>query len=158
MSQLNIYDPDFGNKLATAISAAIATGGAGHVTLSAGSAAIGSTTDGGPAWTTARGVLGVPYTSADAHSAVASVTDAPTAGEKLVVDDLIISVDTTMSVTFKEETSGKVVHGPLYIAANSVVQITLRGKTKLSTADKKLQVITSVAGNISVEATYHSEA
>jgi hypothetical protein len=100
----------------------------------------------------------VPFTSADQHSAVASVTDAPTTGQNLVIDDLVISVDTAMTVTFKEETSGTVIRGPLYLAANTVTQITLRGKTKLPTANKKLQVITSVAGNIMVEATYHSEA
>jgi hypothetical protein len=119
----------------------------------------GGLADAGPAWTTVRGVSGVPYTSANRSGGLASVTDAPVTGQKLVIDDLIVSVDTAMSVTFKEETSGNpVVHGPFYMPANSVLQVTLRGKTKLSTANKKLQVITSAAGNIMVEATYHSEA
>lgn len=105
------------------------------------------------------GVSGVPFTSADQHSAVASVTDAPTGGQKLVIDDIIVSVDTNMSVTFKEETSGTVVFGPWYItAASGPIQITPRGKKKLAVAGKKLQVITSAAGNISVQASYHSEA
>ena len=38
------------------------------------------------------------------------------------------------------------------------IQITPRGKKKLATADKRLQVITSIAGNVSVSASYHSEA
>jgi len=123
-----------------------------------GNVTAGGITDAGPAWATVRGVSGVPYTSADRSGSLASVTDAPVAGQKLVIDDLVVSVDTDMAVTFKEETAGNpVVHGPFYMPANSVLQLTLRGKTKLSTANKKLQVITSVAGNITVEATYHSE-
>lgn len=114
--------------------------------------------DGGISQTTSRGVSGVPYTSADRSASAASVTDAPTSGQKLVITDILFSCDTAMSVTFKEETSGTVIHGPLYFPANSTQQITLRGKTKLPVANKKLQAQTSVAGNISVEAIYYSEA
>lgn len=119
----------------------------------------GGLSDAGPAWTSVWGVAGVPFTSADQHSAVASVTDAPTAGQKLVIDDLILSTDTDMTVTFKEETSGTVIFGPWYLTAKGgAMQVTPRGKKKLATANKKLQVITSVAGNITVQASYHSEA
>lgn len=106
-----------------------------------------------------RNVAGVPFNSADQHAAAASVTDAPTAGQKLVIDELRVSVDTACAVTFKEETSATVFFGPYYMAANSTLQPTWRGKgVKLATADKKLQVITSVAAKITVEAGYHSEA
>lgn len=115
-------------------------------------------TDGGTAFTSVWGVAGVPFTSGDQHSAVASVSDAPTSGKKLCIDDLIFSTDTAMNVTFKEETSGTVMFGPWYVPANTTLQVTLRGKKKLATADKKLQVITSVAGNITVQAGYHSES
>lgn len=114
--------------------------------------------DAGPSWTSVWGVAGVPFSSADQHSAVASVTDAPTSAQKLCIDDLIISVDTAMSVTLKEETSGTVIFGPWYLPANTTLQVTLRGKKKLPASDKKLQVITSVAGNITVQAGYHSES
>lgn len=118
-----------------------------------------TTLDGGPAWTSVWGVAGVPFASADQHSAVANVTDAPTSGQKLVITDLIVSVDTNMSVTFKEEASGIVMFGPWYCSANSgPIQVTLRSKKKLAAADKKLQVLTSVAGNITVQAGYFSEA
>lgn len=114
--------------------------------------------DAGPSWTSVWGVAGVPFNSADQSGGVASVTDAPTAGQKLVIDDLLISVDTDMSVTFKEETSGTILLGPLYFSANNgVQQVTARGKLKLPTADKKLQVITSASGHITVSAGYHSE-
>ncbi len=143
------------------------------VTTAAGSALIGKvgidqttpgttnavvSKDNGPFWTSVWGVSGVPFASADQHSAVASVTDAPTSGQKLCIDDIIFSTDTAMNVTFKEETSGTVMFGPWYVPANTTLQVTLRGKKKLATADKKLQVITSVAGNITVQAGYHSEA
>lgn len=114
--------------------------------------------DAGPVWTTTWGIGGVPFTSADQHSAVASVSDAPSPTEKLVVDDALISVDTAMSVTLKEETTGVVIAGPFYMPASSVLQVTPRGKGwKLTTAGKKLQVITSVAGNIMVHVSYHGE-
>lgn len=114
--------------------------------------------DAGPSWQTTRGVSGVPFTSANQSASAASVTDAPATGQKIVVDDVIVSVDTAISVTFKEETSGTVVLGPIYMPANSMAQITTRGRLKLATADKKLQVQTSAAGNISVTTFYHSEA
>lgn len=113
--------------------------------------------DSGFAYTVTWGVSGAPFTSTDQHSAAAAVTDAPTAGQKLVIVDLIISVDTAMLVTFTEETSGTVID-KFYMAANSSAQITLRGKKKLATADKKLLVQTSVAGNIVVDCGYYSEA
>jgi hypothetical protein len=103
------------------------------------------------------GVAGVPFTSADATTA-ASVTDAPRTGECIVIDDMIISVDTEMSVTLLEETSGTVMAGPFYLPASGTIQVTLRGKKKLPTAGKKLQVDAGAAGNISVLVGYHSEA
>jgi hypothetical protein len=115
--------------------------------------------DAGPSWDSSRGLSGLPFASADQHGAAASVTDAPTSGMKLVVTDIIISVDTQMSVTFKEETTDTIVAGPYYLPAYcGAVQVTQRGKFKMPTADKKLQVITSVAGNITVSAYYFSEA
>ena len=116
------------------------------------------TSDVGPGWTSSRGIAGLPFSSAAQNAAPASITDAPAAGQKLCITDLIISTDTDMTVTFKEETSGTVVGGPYYVSGQSVMQLTQRGKFKLPTADKKLQVQTSVAGNITVCAYYYSEA
>ena len=113
--------------------------------------------DGGPAWTTVRGVGGVPVTLADMTTATA-VTDAPTTGQKLVIDDILVSTDTAMNVTFIEETSLTVIRGPIYLGANTTTQTTLRGLTKLPVANKKLMCEASVAGNITVEVGYHSEA
>lgn len=113
--------------------------------------------DDGPFWTGSVGVSGSRVTSADMSAAAASVTDAPTSGQYLVVDDIIVSVDTTMRVDFKEETTG-IVKLSLYVPANGTAQITTRGKIKLGTADKKLQAQTSVSGNVAITVLYHSEA
>jgi hypothetical protein len=43
------------------------------------------------------------------------------------------------------------------MAANSTVNLITRSKRKLATANKALQVQTSAAGNISVNAAYYSE-
>lgn len=94
--------------------------------------------------------------SADASGGV-DVTAAPTAGEKLVVDDVLASSAAALALTFSEETSGTVVF-VLYLAAGSTAQFAPRGKLKLATADKKLRVTASGAGQISVTVLYHSEA
>lgn len=114
-------------------------------------------TDSGPTWTTATGIAGARFTSADQSGAVASVTSAPTSGQKLVITDIIISVDSAMRVDFNCESSGTVIE-TVYMAANSTVNLITRSKRKLATADKKLQVQTSASGNISVNAFYYSEA
>ena len=90
--------------------------------------------DAGPNWDSVFGVSGARFTSANQSGSAAAVTDAPTTGKKLVVDDLIISVDTNLTVTFTEETAGTVLMS-LYILANSVVQITTRGKLKIATVE-----------------------
>ena len=153
------YDPQEGDNGLVLLAKLLKRMAAGILlqALPAGTAAIGSVKDNGPAWTTVRGVAGVPVNSADMTTA-AAVTAAPTSGQKLVIDDILVSTDTEMSVTFLEETSGTVIRGPIYLAANSTTQITLRGLTKLPVADKKLMCDASAAGNITVEVGYHSEA
>jgi hypothetical protein len=117
----------------------------------------GGIKDSGPAWTTVFGVSGARYTSADRSGSAASVTDAPTSGQKLVITDCLISVDTAMRVDLKEQTSGTVL-ASVYLPANGTYQFTPRSRLKLATADRTLQVQTSAAGNIAVTAFYYSEA
>lgn len=113
--------------------------------------------DDGPAFTSVYGVSGAAFTSADASGAAAAVTDAPTAGQKLILTDLTVSVGSAVTVSFTEETSGTLLHR-LYMPANSTETIQFRGKRKLATADKKVMVQTSGAGNVAVTAGYYSEA
>ncbi len=134
------------------------TGVFSHVTVPFGGAAdaIGmSTKDNGPAWTGFVGVSGEGVTSANATGGL-NLTDAPTAGLKHVITDVVISVDTAMLVTLREETTNKVL-ARFYMPANGTVQYTPRTPKKLSTALKKLQALASGAGNIAVTAHYYSE-
>jgi hypothetical protein len=124
--------------------------------LAAGTNSIGGTTDKGPHWTSVFGVSGAVVTSADA-TGIVSVTDAPTAGQKLVITDIVMSSDTALRLDFLIETTGTIL-ASFYLAANSSWQFTPRSKLKLATADKKLQVDASVAGNIRVTVFYYSEA
>ena len=117
---------------------------------------IGATKDGGPVWTSLFGVASVAVVSADMTTA-AVVTSVPTAGQKIVITDIVVSADTPMSVLFEEETSGTDIF-KVFIPANGTVQITTRGVVKLATADKRLTAKASVAGNIAVTVCYYSEA
>lgn len=125
--------------------------------IAAGSNTIGATQDAGPSWTSVWGVSNVPVSSADMSGAAVDVTDAPTSGQKIVVDDIIVGADAAMRVDFTEETSGTVMLS-VYLAAGATLQITPRGKRKLATANKKLKAQTSAAGNIRILVGYHSEA
>lgn len=103
------------------------------------------------------GVSGAMFTSADQSAAAAAVTDAPSAGKKLVITDIVISVGATaQTITLTEQTS-LTVKGKYYVPANTTIIIPFRGKFKLDTADKKLMVQSSAAGNIAVGALYYSE-
>lgn len=115
----------------------------------------GDTEDGGAAWATVFGVSGARFLSANQSASPAAVTDVPAVGKKLVITDIVFSVDTAMRVDFKEEDGDIVLTA--YMGANSAGQITPRGKLKLTTAGKRLQAQTSVAGNIAVTAFYYSE-
>lgn len=114
------------------------------------------TKDAGPLYKGSRGVAGLAVNSADMSGAVADVTSAPSSGQLLVIDDIFISTDTALRVDFTRESSSDVLLR-VYLAANSAIQITLRNPIRLTTVDKKLQARTSVAGNISILTSYHSE-
>lgn len=113
--------------------------------------------DSGPAQTISFGIAGARFQSNDQSASPAVVTSVPTSGQKLVITDLVVSVDTSCAVTFTEETSGTALL-TLYMAANSGGQVTPRGKLKLATSNKRLMVQTSVAAKIAVTAFYYSEA
>lgn len=93
------------------------------------------TSDSGASWTSVFGVSGARFTSANQTASPASVTDIPTVGQKLVITDIIVSVDTAMRVDFKEETSGTIVLS-IYLAANGIAQITTRLYYKSETAKR----------------------
>lgn len=110
------------------------------------------TSDNGPAWTPAY----LHTASADV-TGIVDVTAAPTSGQKIVIDDIVVSVGAAMTLTFEDETAGTDLL-VLYMAANSTVQVTPRGRIKLPVADKKLRMDSSAAGAVAVTVCYHSEA
>ena len=129
----------------------------GTVELAAGNNSVGATKDDGPAWDTIYGLSGERFVSADQSASAANVCGTPASGEYLVVTDIITSVAAEMRVDFTEETSGTVLL-TAYLPARSVWHYTPRGKLKLPTADKRLQVQTDAAGSISVLFVGYSEA
>lgn len=111
----------------------------------------------GPWWTSAFGIAGAAFASADQSAAPAAVTSAPTSGKKLVVTDVTVSVGATgQTVSLTEESSGTLI-ARFYMAANTTFHWKPLSKTKLVTADKKLMVQTSASGNVAVTAHYYSE-
>jgi hypothetical protein len=120
--------------------------------LPAGTNTIGATRDAGPAWTVTH-----TYTTSADMTTAAALTAAPTAGQKIVLDDILISSDTTMLFELEMETSANVL-AAVRLTANSPMQITFRDGLKGDAADKKVFGDASVAGNVYITAAYHSEA
>lgn len=105
---------------------------------------------------------GTVRTSTQTYTALAStartaVTPAPTTGQYLVVDDIIMSSDTALSVTFSREDANSTAVMKIYMPANGTVQLTPRGMFKLSTVTKKLNAKTSATGNVAMTVFTHSE-
>lgn len=120
--------------------------------LPAGTNTIGATTDGGPAQTITH-----TYTTSADMTTAANISPAPTAGQKLVAMDIMVSVDTAMEFSVQEETSATV-FASVFLPANSVAMITLRGFLKTAVADMHFQGKASVAGNVRVTMNSFSEA
>lgn len=120
--------------------------------IAAGTNTIGATRDAGPAQTVTR-----TYTANADFSTARDVTAAPTAGQKIVALDIVVSMATACLVTVEMETSHNVLAGA-YLPANGTMVFTLRGLLKADAADKKLQVKSSVASAGVVTAVYFSEA
>lgn len=108
-----------------------------------------SQANGGDAAGDSYGVAGVPATSADASGADLPITDVPGAAAHIYADYVDLSVGATaLAVTIKEETSGTVIAGPIYMAANSSFRVPIR-RTLPGAVNKRLVLRTSAAGNIS---------
>jgi hypothetical protein len=105
---------------------------------------------------------GIVRTSAATYTALATtartaVTPAPTTGQYLIVDDIVMSSDAALNVTFSREDANSTAVMKIYMPANGTVQITPRGMLKISTVTKKLNAKTSAAGNVSLTVFTHSE-
>jgi hypothetical protein len=123
--------------------------------LVASAAVIGITRDGGPCWTSVFGVAGEAVALAD-MTLGAMVTDNPTAGQKIVIVDVLVASIVDNWVLFSEETTLDELFS-IAVPAYGTVQFTPRGFMKLSTADKQLIATTDNVGGVSITVTYFSE-
>lgn len=92
-------------------------------------------------------------TSADATSA--TQVKAKTAGKKIYIFTMVVSVDTAMNVQFQDDagTPDVLIEG-IYLAANGGFVLEYPAHAPLIVAENQdLDVITSAAGNISVAVT-----
>lgn len=115
----------------------------------------GAVSDAGFSTATAHLVTAITDTT------VTAITAAPTAGQKRVMVDFWITTNTAQNITIKEETSGTVMHGPIYLPANCVFQATIRATplSKLATADKKYTATCSSGSHLTtIETWSYSEA
>lgn len=111
----------------------------------------GSIKDNGPAWTVVR-----TYTESADMTTAAAISAAPTSGQKVIGDDILVSSDTAMNFKIQMETSTNVL-AKVFIPANGTVPITLRDGIKGDATDKKLFGKASVAGNVAITVCQHSE-
>jgi hypothetical protein len=99
-----------------------------------------------------HGLAGVPATSVDMTTAFV-VTDAPGTANKIVVFDGVISSVAINTIRLTEETTGVILTGPIYMAANSVFTFHLGHGLKTSSAGKRVCV--SATSSASVMADLH---
>jgi hypothetical protein len=94
----------------------------------------------------------------DPGTAPVTVAGPPAAGQKVVIDDLLVSTQAVdMRLEFTESDTAEVLF-PVNLLAGLAPQFTLRGKFKLPTADKSLVMNSSVAGLVDGVILWHSEA
>lgn len=122
-----------------------------------GSAVTQPVSDNSTAWTASFGVGSAAVTITG--NVATPVTDIPTVGQKIVVDDIIISTDTQQNIALTEETSGTLIAKGYFAANTGFNQVTPRDKLKLFTANKRLIATCSAAShNTVVTVLWHSEA
>jgi len=97
-------------------------------------------------------------TSADASGTALDITntgvhEGPSADVRVRLWDLILSADTDMSLTFRDEDGGNAFM-LIYLSANTPVQITPRCGVDCPVNGLGVEVLTSAAGNIAITSKY----
>jgi hypothetical protein len=120
--------------------------------IATGTTTIGAIKDAGINWTRVQ-----TYTTSSNMTTAAAITAAPTAGQKIVLDDLLVSVNKACLFDIEMETTGNVL-AAIRLPTDGSAQLTFRNGLKGDAADKKLYGKTSVAAaTIYITASYHSE-
>lgn len=112
----------------------------------------GFSRDAGPYWTATQKYA----TSANASATALEVTNAPTTGTVIVIDDVLISTDTDLTLTIRTTTAVTTM-AKIYISAKLPVQITFRNGLRSPDSNNKVEILSSAAGNITVTCSYHCE-
>lgn len=114
----------------------------------------GGVKDNGPQYTPNAPFI---MSNADVSATAQNITPAPTSGEKIIVDDLVISVSTTAEVFIIEETTLTEVFRA-FILANQPFVWSPQNRLRGLTIDKRLTIKTVAAAPIRTTALTHSEA
>jgi hypothetical protein len=123
--------------------------GDGTYSLSVGAGvtvAGGPATYSGPTWTPVR-----TYTTSTDISTAAAITAAPTSGKAIYLDELIVSVGTSIQM----ETSANVL-ASVFLLANTAYKFNFPNGLLGDAINKKLFGKASVSGQVRVWANYHS--
>jgi hypothetical protein len=107
--------------------------------------------------THSHGVATLPITSSNFVSGI-TVTDAPATGKKLMISEVVVSCNTANAVTLKETTTGTVLFGPVYLAANAIFHFKPLAGWACSSADQAISAFTTTTGNCMVDVCYFSQA
>lgn len=120
--------------------------------LPTGTNTVGAVKDAGPAEAGTHTLT----VSAD-MTTTAAISPAPASGQKLVLREIQISVDTAMNVILEEETTATDFY-KFFLPENGSISLVFRYPKKLPTADKKWFAKASATGNIAITAVTTSEA
>lgn len=85
------------------------------------------------------------------------LTGLPTSGQRTFLKAMTISVDTTCEISIKEQTSGNVKWAGFLLANTTLALSDAWEAVCCDTADRKLQIVTSVATKLRAYASYYSK-
>jgi hypothetical protein len=95
-------------------------------------------------------------TSANASSTALEITNAPTTGTVAVIDDMLVSTDTDLTLTIRTTTATTTI-SKIYISARLPMQLTFRNGLRSVDTNNKIEILSSASGNIAVTCSYHCE-
>ena len=98
------------------------------------------------------------YTISANMTSAADIGPAPSGGEKSILLQAVISIDTEGYIILQSETTPGSERVKIFLPANSVVVFIPRYPIKLPIADKKWQAIAEASGNVAFHTTTKSEA
>lgn len=102
-----------------------------------------------------RGAAGAGVPTLLTDTTTTDLLPAPGAGNKWMIDDVLIGVDAACYLSLVEETSGSLLCPRIYFPGAGFYQITPRNGILLQTANKKIRGTLSTTANCSVLVVAH---